>query len=578
MLLKANIAFKPDNQNQVLLFPGRLDENIPAVHPVRIVNEIVDKLDISDILSEYKGGGTSAYHPRMLLKILIYGYLNNIYSSRKIAQQLTENIPFMWLSGRQTPDFRTINDFRGKRLKGRIQELFTQVVRLMCEEGFVSLTTQYIDGTKLEGASNRYTFVWRKSIEKHKPRLEEHIREVFDTIEKAIEEDNTSACTTTLTGMTSEELRERLSRLTARLNTPDKAVKKACNKLEDKLLPKLQEYEEKLALCGERNSYSKTDPEATFMRMKEDHMKNGQLKPAYNVQISTLHQFITHFGIYQRPGDTALLIPYLEAFKERYVMKNLNGHNVIADAGYGSEQNYEYIEKEKITGYVKYNYFHMEQKKRFRDNIFLAQNLFYNPDKDFIICPMGQRMDFVYRKKNKSDLGYESEVSVYKACNCQGCPLRSKCHKAQGNRTIELNHKLLEYKRKARELLMGEEGMKNRSKRPVEVEAVFGQLKKNKGFNRFLLRGLKKVEVEFGLLAMAHNLMKLMKNRAKLCWGLFRANIISKKAVKKGKERKLKGKKGRKIIKEPTENFTFRSVSSFFILKLRFSPPTQTAS
>lgn len=125
MLLKANIAFKPDNQNQVLLFPGSLDENIPAVHPVRIVNEIVDKLDISDILSEYKGGGTSVYHPRMLLKTLIYGYLNNIYSSRKIAQQLTENIPFMWLSGRQTPDFRTINDFRGKRLKGRIQKLFT---------------------------------------------------------------------------------------------------------------------------------------------------------------------------------------------------------------------------------------------------------------------------------------------------------------------------------------------------------------------------------------------------------------------------------------------------------------------
>lgn len=145
-------------------------------------------------------------------------------------------------------------------------------------------------------------------------------------------------------------------------------------------------------------------------------------------------------------------------------MKNLNGHNVIADAGYGSEQNYEYIEKEKITGYVKYNYFHMEQKKRFRDNIFLAQNLFYNPDKDIIICPMGQHMDFMYRKKNKSDLGYESEVSVYKACNCQGCTQRNKCHKAQGNRTIELNHKLLEYKRKARELLMGGEGMKHSSK------------------------------------------------------------------------------------------------------------------
>ena len=564
---RANIAFKSDNQNQVLLFPSRLDETISSVHPVRIVNEIVDKLDISDLLSEYKGGGTSAYHPRMLLKILIYGYLNNIYSSRKIAQQLTENIPFMWLSGRQRPDFRTINDFRSKRLKGRIHDLFTHIVRLMSEEGFVSLTTQYIDGTKLEGASNRYTFVWRKSIEKHKPRLEEHIREVFDIIEKAIEEDNTSACASTLTGMSSEELRERLTRLTSRLDTPGKVVKKACEELENKLLPKLQEYEEKLAICGERNSYSKTDTDATFMRMKEDHMKNGQLKPAYNVQISTTNQIITHFGIYQRPGDTALLIPYLEAFKERYGLKNLNNHIVVADAGYGSEQNYEYLEKEGTTAYVKYNYFHMEQKSKFRNNIFLAQNLFCNPDTNFIICPMGQHMDFVYRKKNTSELGYRSEVSVYKAGNCQGCPLRSKCHKAQGNRTIELNHKLLEYKRKARELLMSEEGMKHRSKRPVEVEAVFGQLKKNKHFNRFLLRGLNKVEVEFGLLAMAHNLMKLMKNRAKTCFLYFIAKIINSRYTKKKKLIKKRKKKKGGQKKSRTKILLFgRPLFSCFIL------------
>lgn len=556
MPLRANIAFKSDNQNQVLLFPSRLDENISSVHPVRIVNEIVDKLDIRDLLSEYKGGGTSAYHPRMLLKILIYGYLNNIYSSRKIAQQLTENLPFMWLCGRQTPDFRTINDFRSKRLKGRIQDLFTHVVHLMCEEGFVSLTTQYIDGTKLEGASNRYTFVWRTSIEKHKPRLEEHIREVFDIIEKAIEEDNTSASAFPLTGMSSEELRERLTRLTSRLGTPDKVVKKACEELENKLLPKLQEYEEKLALCSERNSYSKTDTDATFMRMKEDHMKNGQLKPAYNVQISTVNQIITHFGIYQRPGDTPLLIPYLEAFKERYGLKNLNDHTVVADAGYGSEQNYEYLEKEGTTAYVKYNYFHMEQKRKFTNNIFLAQNLFYNPDRNFIICPMGQHMDFVCRKKNKSELGYESEGSVYKACNCQGCPLRCKCYKAQGNRTIELNHKLLEYKKKVRELLMSEEGMKHRSKRPVEVEAVFGQLKKNKHFNRFLLRGLKKVEVEFGLLAMAHNFMKIMKNRAKYCFLCLITKIITCRFRKKKKLRKKKTEK-KKDKKRAERKFYF---------------------
>lgn len=518
MPYKANITFKSDNQNQVLLFPSRLDENIPSVHPVRIVNEIVDKLDISDILSEYKGGGTSIYHPRMLLKILIYGYLNNIYSSRKIAQQLTENIPFMWLSGSQTPDFRTINDFRGKRLKGRINELFANIVRLMQEEGLVSLSKQYIDGTKLESASNRYTFVWRKSVEKHKPRLQEHILEVFDIIEKSISGDNSAGIETELNGLDSNTLRERLSRLTSRLEQTSKPVKKALSELENKLLPKLQEYEQKLSLCGERNSYSKTDTDATFMRMKEDHMGNGQLKPAYNVQISTENQIITHFGIYQRPGDTALLLPYIKAFKQRYGLDGLTSHTVIADAGYGSEQNYEYMEQEGITGYVKYNYFHMEQKRKFKQNMFLPQNLFYNGELDFMVCPMGQRMNFIRKQKNISDLGYESQVSVYQAQNCQGCPLRKQCHKSQGNRRIELNHKLLEYRKQARELLMSEEGLMHRSKRPVEPEAVFGLLKKNKAFNRFRLRGIKKVEVEFGLLAMAHNLMKLTRNRAKTCF------------------------------------------------------------
>lgn len=520
-----NIQFKSDNQHQLLLFPNRLDENIPSFHPVRIVNEIIDKLDIRDLLHDYKGGGTSAYHPRMLLKILIYGYLSNIYSSRKIAQQLTENIPFMWLSGRQTPDFRTINDFRSKRLKGRINDLFTSVVRLMNEDGFVSLKTQYTDGTKLEGASNRYTFVWRKSVEKHKPRLEEHILEVFDLIGKAITDDNTKEEVLPLTGMNSSELRERLSRLTSRLNEPARPVKTACRELQEKLLPKLQEYEEKLSLFGERQSYSKTDTDATFMRMKEDHMKNGQLKPAYNVQISTENQFITHFGIYQRPGDSCLLIPYPESFRERHGTGSFENLTVIADAGYGSEQNYEYLWRQGVQAYVKYNYFHMEQKKKFKNNMFLTQNLFYNAEEDFMVCPMGQPMNFIRTQKNISDAGYESQVSVYRAHCCQGCVLRRKCHKSQENRTIELNHKLLGYRKKARQLLMSQEGRFHRSKRPVEVEAVFGQLKNNRRFNRFRLRGLKKVEAEFGLLAIAHNLLKLMKNRAKTCLGAIMLKI-----------------------------------------------------
>ncbi len=185
----AKIVFKTLNSNQSVLFPCNLLERIPANHPVLIVNQIVDQLNIDCLLSKYKGGGTSAYHPRMLLKVLFYAYLSNIYSCRKIARALEENIYFMWLLGDSTPDFRTINRFRGESLKEDIKTLFTQIVLLLQESGYVSLDVQYIDGTKIESASNRYTFVWRGSVEKYKAKLEDKIRSVLSLVDSHIEED-----------------------------------------------------------------------------------------------------------------------------------------------------------------------------------------------------------------------------------------------------------------------------------------------------------------------------------------------------------------------------------------------------
>ena len=155
----AKIVFKELTSNQNVLFPLSLSDKIPATHPVRIVNQIVDDLDISVLLSKYKGGGTSSYHPRMILKVLFYAYLNNIYSCRKIAKALEENIHFMWLSVNNTPDLRTINNFRGQRLKEAIKSLFAGIVLLLQESGYVSLNVQYIDGTKIESTSNRYSFM-----------------------------------------------------------------------------------------------------------------------------------------------------------------------------------------------------------------------------------------------------------------------------------------------------------------------------------------------------------------------------------------------------------------------------------
>jgi transposase len=520
----AKVVFKNQTGNSPELFPVNIFDRIPDNHPVRLVDTVVNSLDISDIIKKYKGGGTSAYHPRMMIKVLFYSYLSNVYSCRKIAKALGENIHFMFISGNSTPDFRTINDFRGKILKDSIKTLFAEVVKMLVEMGYVSLDVQYIDGTKIEAKSNKYTFVWRKSVEKYKEKLEGKINSVLSDIEKSILSDNQEVNQEELPKkIDSEELRERLSAINKKLKEPSKKVAKELQKLQEEHLPKLEKYEKDLAILGDRNSYSKTDHDATFMRMKEDHMKNGQLKPAYNPQISTENQFITHATVHQTPGDTTTLKSHLDSFEKAY---NKQSKEVVADAGYGSEENYEMLEKKGVEAYVKYNYFHMEQKKKTKNNPFLPQNLFYNAEQDFYVCPMGQRMENVGQGKRISDNGYISQVTYYQAKNCQGCPLRGQCHKVKGNRRIEVNHRLNFLKQQAREKLMNEKGLKHRSKRPIEAEAAFGQLKSNNKFNRFTFTGLKKVELEFLLMAIGHNLRKMVAKSAPLGLQLAKKSIL----------------------------------------------------
>lgn len=512
MNIKTNIRFKAITSQQSVLFPSNLGDKIPVNHPVRIVNNVVDRLNIDSIMSSYKGGGTSSYHPRVMLKILFYSYLNNIYSCRKIEQQLNENIYYMWLAGEATPNFRTINNFRSNRLQGKVQLLFSELVLLMVDMGYVGLKTQYIDGTKIESASNRYTFVWRGSIEKYKEKLEEKVKSILKDIEDSIEKDSSSEIITNEVEINPEILQERIDQLNKRLNDLNSTQKKQLKSLEEDALPRLQKYEDQLDTLGERNSFSKTDKDATFMRMKEDHMKNGQLKPAYNVQISTENQIITNLSIHQRPGDTSTLIPHNQRFEDQY---NTKSDIIVADAGYGSQQNYQYLEDKNIKAFVKYNYFHKEQKRAFKKDPFVTANLFYNKEEDFIVCPMGQRVYKEFQRQRVSDLGYKSEISVYLARNCNHCPIKTLCHKGKGNRRFELNHKLLELKAKARNNLLSEEGLYHRSRRPIEPEAVFGQIKFNNKFNRFTLRGLSKVEIEFTLVAISHNLRKIMHLLAK---------------------------------------------------------------
>ena len=502
------VVFKALTSSQSVMFPENIGDRIPDNHPVRLVNKVVDGLDLSSIISNYKGGGTSSFHPRMMVKVLFYSYLSNVYSCRKIEKALQENIYFMWLSGNSTPDFRTINDFRGKRLKTQIHGLFAEVVKLLQELNLVSLDMQYIDGTKIESAANRYTFVWRKSTEKYKAKLEEKIKTVLQEIDSHIKTDAKENTSELPQNIDTALLEEKLSELNTKLKQSPKTIAKQLETLQNEHLPRLEKYEKQLEILGDRNSYSKTDTDAGFMRLKDDHMQNGQLKPAYNAQISSEEQFITHYSIHQTAGDTTTLESHLNGFEEAY---NQQSKDVVTDAGYGSEENYEMLEAKGIDAYVKYNYFHKEQKRSIKNNPFLSQNLFYNKEKDFYVCPMGQHMQNIGESKRTSSNGYDAKVTRYQAKRCEGCPLRGLCHQAKGNRTIEVNYRLKELKEKAKELLNCELGLAHRSKRPIEVEAVFGQLKSNNKFSRFTLRGLEKVNLEFGLMAMAHNLRKMAK-------------------------------------------------------------------
>jgi transposase len=506
--------YKPYEQNQAMLLPPSLEELIPETHIVRVVNRMIGEIDKKVLDKQYKGGGTSAYDPGMLLKVIVYAYTQRVFSSRRIAKEIRENINYMWLSGMNRPDHRTINRFRGKVMKAVIGEVFYGVIEQLMDQGYVNLESYFVDGTKIEANANRYTFVWRKSTEKNKTKLQEKVKQLLDEIDEieAAEEEEYGDKDLEEMGegkeIDVEKLKEAVRKINERLRQQpeNKELKTAKKKLESDFIPRLEKYEKYEKVFKGRNSFCKTDTDATFMRMKEDHMLNGQLKPGYNIQMGTENQFIVGYSIHQRAGDTACLIPHLDQLKEQL---GVLPKKIVADAGYGSEENYQYLEKEHLENYVKFNTFHKEQKRSWRKQRFRVENLEYDEKRDEYICPDHQRLVFKRETHKKTDLGYLSTLREYECQNCSGCLMKSECTHAVGNRCIRVNHNLNQYRDQARTNLLSDQGRKLSVQRNVDVESVFGRLKYNWGFRRFLLRGKEKVNIEWGILSIAHNIAKL---------------------------------------------------------------------
>jgi transposase len=501
--------FKAYQQNQALLLPPSLEELIPLNHPVKVVNEVIGKIDITPLIRQYKTGGTSSYYPGMLLKVLVYAYINNIYSSRKIEEALQQNIHFMWLSGMSQPDHNTINRFRSDRLKDSLKKIFTQVVNLLAEEGLLSLKDIYTDGTKIEANANKYTFVWGNSIKTNKIKMQQQLDELWKYAQGVAASELDDTDPSGFDKIDKQKVEQTIAKIDAALKDKpvSKQIKQKLGYAKKNWPAALDKYEVQEKVMGtNRNSYSKTDTDATFMRMKEDHMRNGQLKPGYNLQISTNKQYITHYSIHQATTDTSTLISHVDDFIESHQQVP---ENITTDAGYGSEENYQYLELKNIEAYVKYNQFDREQNKNIQSKKpFSADKLYYNETLDYLVCPMGQRMSNIGTTIRKTSSGFEQKITRYQAKNCNGCPLRSVCHSSKYNRVVEINHHLNGLKKKANERLKSEIGIEKRKQRCYDVEPVFANIKNNHGFKRFMLRGTNKVLIESGLLAIAHNLRK----------------------------------------------------------------------
>lgn len=505
---KLKVVFKQDFRQQGLLIPLDLNDMVPDDHPVRVVNEVLDKVDICEVIKLFRPGGTSSYHPRMLLKVIVFGYINNIYSSRKLEEAIKSNIHFMWLSGMRKPDHNTINRFRGQRLQHTLRPIFDQVVIMLCQEGLLNIKDLYTDGTKIEANANRYTFVWGKAIKTSRERISKQLDELWNyamgVASKELDDpDNPGSGGKKIT---SESINKAVDQINAALKDKniDAKVRQKLNYAKKHWPQALDKYEQQEKILGEgRNSYSKTDPDATFMRMKDDHMRNGQLKAAYNVQISTNNQFIASYSIHKKAGDTNTLKEHLT---QHIKSLGIKPSSLTADAGYGSEENYQWLETKGITAYVKDQGFDKRQREKKKNKKF--NEFLYDDRIDKAICPQGYQMKKIGSRQKITANGFEQTLTKYRTTKCSNCPVQLQCNNGHSIKKIELNHNLNRLRNKATKRLKTKKGIRKRKQRCWDVEAVWGDIKYNHHFNRFMLRGIEKINVETGLLALAHNLRK----------------------------------------------------------------------
>ena len=493
---------------------------IPTDDPVRLLSAFVEGMKLSDLYQTYGKIKKNQATPRQLFKIMVYASMNRIYSSRDIETACRRDINFMYLlEGKPAPDHATFARFISLHFAQCSKKTLAEVSKLLDSLGEISGKSIFIDGTKIESVANKYTFVWKKAITKNQAKL-------FDKILVFVEEcENLYGFRIAYNGKVSlhtlKRLRKKLCRIrqekgivfvhgTGRRKTH---LQKSLETLET-YIAKLKEYNKKLYVCGDRNSYSKTDPDATFMRMKEDAMLNGQLKPAYNLQHGVDSEYITWLDISPRPTDTRTLIPFL---KDMELYLPFKYQEIVADAGYESEENYLFLEENGQLAYIKPQNYEISKTRKYRQDIGRMENMKYDEKADCYYCKNGQVLTMQYEKREKTASGYRRTVTVYRSNGCSGCPFKTDCIKGNNCKTpmedrqkvLYVSKKMKEKRQETLERITSDYGTQLRMNRSIQAERSFANIKEDMEFRRYLYRGNANVTAQSILLAIGYNINKL---------------------------------------------------------------------
>ena len=513
-----------------LKLPLEIGHVIPDNDCVRLLGQFVEELDLKDLYSTYSRVKENQVSPRQMLKIMLYAYHEHNYSSRGIEKACRRDINYMYLlEGKSAPDHATIARFRSLHFGQVADKYLAMTVNYLMDLGEISGKEIFIDGTKIEANANKYTFVWKKAVTKNQAKLLDKsallVQECVETYglreiwRGQVKEKHLGKLLKKLYKIKDEEGIEFVYGSGCRKTQLQKHIE-----LLEEYTERLKEYSRKLEVLGDRNSYSKTDPDATFMRMKEDAMLNGQLKPAYNLQLGVDSGYISWLALSPRPTDTSTLIPFLTGMeatlKHRYPV-------VVADAGYESSENYLYLEENGQRCLIKPQNYEISKKRSYKANPYTPENMPYDAKRDEYTCPDGRKLKFRSESKKTTENGYMISTKHYSNDKCGRCPHRDKCHKSKvGYRTLKVNQVILEHRPKTLEALTSEEGTLLRMNRSIQVEGVFGVLKEDYGFRRFLTRGKKNIETQFFLLAFALNIEKLCNRtkKGRIGLDLFRLN------------------------------------------------------